>query len=843
VIHGVLDIRFRFIAMMVASALAGSTAVADETAQGSTDRQSRDDQQQKAEKQSPDDRWAAQGWPLVQNVCHDCHNADDREAELDLSQLGDPDAFQAIDGSLKRILEIVRFGAMPPEDADQPSDEERKSLVDALDHKLYAASCDLTVRPGRVTARRLNRAEYNHSVRDLFGIDFQPANDFPSDEVGAGFDNNSDVLSLSPILMEKYIEAAEKITEELITDPSAWPKLEQIVAAEQLFVSGDAKLDTANGWFVAPGTFVWTEFEVPTSGTYRLSFRGGASSKDKAPLTVAVYDDTGLLRAFHRMQYFGGGRSASRSLRRIELSKGKQRLYFVPILKPEQESKLEIGESVSEQIANIDDQIIADAKAKRDQEHQRHKEIDAEAYPFLIRQIDLRGPHEYSPAAFSDAYNRVVISEAKQRNNQWRDVSKAASECLRPVMRRAFRGQVSDEEVRAYVDLVTDVVDRGDSYYRGLRVAITGVLVSPRFLFRIETPPEDFEPEPDGSVRLTDHQLATRLSYFLWASTPDEALLDDADDSKLKGAVIDNHVRRMLQDPRADALATQFAAQWLGLRNLERHEADNDRFAAFTPTLRAAMKRETELLFLHLVRENKPIADLLTCDFTFVNDELASHYGIDGVQQKDFKRVSLVDLPRRGVLSHASVLTLTSNPQRTSPVKRGKWILENIIGTPPPDPPAGVPDLEETKTAKADASFREQLELHRASPACASCHRVMDQLGFGLEQFDPIGGFRESERDRPVDSSGELPGGLAFDGAVELTKILAEGDVENFAGVVVERLMTFALGRELSPTDRCTVAEIVENAEENGFKWVDLILEVVRSPQFQYYDLPSVDLE
>lgn len=835
--------RFRLIAMFVAVAFAGSAICADEPLAKSADDQVVSDQKTSGEQESPDDRWVADGWPLIQSYCLDCHNPDDREGEIDLSGLGDPDAFRTVDGSLKRILEMIRFGAMPPEDSDQPSDEERKLLVEIMDDRLYAASCDLRPRPGKVTARRLNRAEYNHTIRDLFGIDFQPAKDFPSDEVGAGFDNNGDVLSLSPILMEKYMEAAEHIAEQVITDPSDWPKVATIVPGDQLFVAGDAQLDTANGWFVAPGTFVWTDFDVPTSGTYRLSFRGGASTKQKAPITVAVYDDAGRLRAHHRMQYFGGGRNASRSLKRIKLSKGKQRLYFVPILQPDQETELEIDETVSQQIANIGDHTIAEAQAFREQQHEPHDQIDFDAYPFLIRQIDLRGPHKYSPEAFSEAHNRVVIRAATQVNNQWRNAEQSAAECLKPLMRRAFRGAVSDEEVQAYAGLVTEAVERGDSYYRALRVALTGVLVSPRFLFRIESPPEAFEQQADGSVRLTDHQLATRLSYFLWASTPDEPLLEDADDEALTGQVIDAHVRRMLQDPKADALATQFAAQWLGLRNLDRHEADREQFAAFTPSLREAMKRETELLFMHMVRANKPIADLLTCDFTFINDELASHYGIKNIGHKKFEQVSLIDTPRRGVLSHASVLTLTSNPGRTSPVKRGKWILENIYGTPPPDPPAGVPELEQTKTAKRDATFREQLELHRASPTCASCHRVMDQLGFGLEQFDPIGGFRKKERNRTVDSSGALPGGPSFNGAIELTEILAKSEVENFAGVVAERLMTFALGRELSPDDRCTVTEIVENTLQNDFKWEDLILEVVHSRQFQYYDLPAMDLE
>ena len=790
---------------------------------------------------SADVGWIESGWPLVQNFCVDCHNADNQEAELDLSTLGDTEKFQQNSGSMKRILEMIRFGAMPPEDADQPSDEQRKTLVNALDQKLCAVSCDLRPRPGKVAARRLNRAEYNHSIRDLFGIDAEPANDFPSDEVGSGFDNNGDVLSLSPVLMEKYMEAAEGIALQVVTDPTTWSSIKATVGGEQLFVSGDAKLDSSGGWFLRQDSFVWIDVEVPVSGFYMVAIRGGRAINDQKKTTVAIYDESGKLLGTHRLNYFGGDRKATRSEKRLELSAGKHRLFFEPL--EDDEKELSVGETVSERFANLDVQIVSDAAKRREEEHERHKEIDPVEFGCLFRQIDVSGPTDYRPDAFSDAHNRVVVSRARMLGNRWQGVKESAFECLTPLIRRAFRSEVSKEDVQPYVDLVIDSTDRGESYYRGLQVAITGMLVSPRFLFRVETPPDNWAAEPDGSIRLTEHQLATRLSYFLWASTPDDELLSAAVAGKLKDHAVADQVRRMLADPRSDALATQFAAQWLGLRNLDEHEADADRFAAFTPTLRDAMKRETELLFMHMVRENRPIAEILSCDFTFANKELAAHYGIAGIESDGFQRVSLSDLPRRGVLSHASVLTLTSNPGRTSPVKRGKWILENILGTPPPDPPAGVPDLEEAKTAKADASFREQLEVHRSSPTCASCHRVMDQLGFGLEQFDPIGGFRQTERDKPVDASGELPGGRSFNGAIELTEILANSEANAFAGAVVERLMTFALGRELSPADRCTVNEIVKKTAESSYRWIDLIQEVVASRQFRYYDVQDLRVE
>jgi hypothetical protein len=774
----------------------------------------------------------------------ECHNPDTPEGELDLGTLGSLETFDQNMGSMQRILEMVRFGAMPPEDAEQPSDEQRQRLVTELDRSLYATSCDQRPRAGKVAARRLNRAEYNHTIRDLFGIDIQPANDFPSDEVGAGFDNNGDVLSLSPILMEKYLEAAEMVADQVVQDPTQWPQVEQIVGGENLFVVGDARLDSAGGWFLTPESFLWVDLDVPASGRYRLAIRGGRGLDDGQKTTFAIYDDSGLLLGTHQLKYFGGKQRSVRSEKRLELKKGKVRLFFQAVETPTDE--LIVGETVSELFANLNDDIVTAAIAQQGEQHERLAEIDSAAYPWLMRQIELRGPTDYAPDAFSEAHNRTVIRAAKQTGDRWQFVPESARDCLRPLLRRAFRGPVADDEVQPYIDLVAEVVQRGESYYRGLQVAITAMLVSPRFLFRIETPPPtddavvSDQPKPDGSsvqsVALTQHQLATRLSYFLWASMPDEELLTAADNGELVGEGIDDQVLRMIADPKAEALATQFAAQWLGLRNLDEHEPDLEKFAAFTPSLRESMKRETELLFLHMVRENRPIRELIQSDYTFLNRELAAYYGVPNIDQDEFEQVSLGSAPRRGVLTHASVLTLTSNPGRTSPVKRGKWILENILGSPPPDPPPGVPELEATEAANAAASLREQLDLHRTNPTCASCHKVMDQLGFGLEQFDAIGGFRELERKRPIDASGALPGGRTFNGAIELSEILATSESTAFAGVVVERLMTYALGRELSPADRCTVAEIVTQTTANENRWIDLILEVIRSRQFQYYD-------
>ena len=406
-------------------------------------------------------------------------------------------------------------------------------------------------------------------------------------------------------------------------------------------------------------------------------------------------------------------------------------------------------------------------------------------------------------------------------------------------MEMAFRGPVSEDEVRPYAQLAEQATKEGKSFHQGMQIALSAVLVSPRFLFRVETPPEGSEPNESGDIPLTQHQLATRLSYFLWSSTPDQRLLDQADRNQLKPERLGDVVKRMLEDPKADALATDFAAQWLGLRNLSGHDADSERFPTFDDDLKSAMDRETQLLFLHVLRNNMPISEFLTADYSFLNRELAKHYGLETAGGPEFKgnafeKVSLKETPRRGLLSHASVLTLTSTPTRTSPVLRGKWILENILGVKAPEPPAGVPNLDEAKKAGETATLREQLELHRQSPTCASCHRVMDELGFGLDDFDAIGKYRTEDAGKPIDASGALPDGREFNGGAQLSEMLAETEIDGLAKTLVERLLTFAIGRELTPDDRCAIDEIVAKTKPNGYRLADLVTEVVQSRPFQF---------
>ncbi|MCG8651138.1 MAG: DUF1592 domain-containing protein [Pirellulales bacterium] len=777
-------------------------------------------------------RWRQKGWPLLQKYCLDCHNSETAEAELDLSSF---DSLQAIEnggGAMQRVLEMVRFGAMPPEDADLPSAADRKALVAALDQTLYAASCDLRPRAGKVTIRRLNRAEYNHSIRDLFGVDLRPADAFPSDEVGAGFDNNGDVLSLSPMLMEKYFAAAELVASQALVDPADLPRLDQTYPGDQLFIHGEVKTGRFNGRFLSPDAFAWIEIEVPLTGEYRVKLYGGNTEKQQPPTTLAVYDDNGLLRGKQDLKYYGGSGSSDRAELRLQFQKGVHRLILEPIDDPPR--KLVPGKTRSEKFAQLKPEWQAQAAANRKKRLKPDDGFDSSKFPFMIRRIGIAGPTSPPPELIPPKQAEILRKRPRRQGDRLQGVREAAITSLQPLMRKVFREPVTPEEVEPYADLVVQATRRGESYYRGMQIAISGLLMSPRFLFRVETPP-DRALEPGEETRLSQHQLATRLSYFLWSSTPDERLLEDADHHRLDEKRLAGHIRRMLADPKSEALASQFAAQWLGLRNLDEHEVDADLLADFSEAFKSTLARETELVFLHMVRQNRPVAELLTADYSYLNETLARHYGIQGVQGEDFRKVSLRGTSRRGILSHASVLTLTSNPARTSPVKRGKWVLENILGTPPPDPPAGVPELEDSPTADTGATLREQLEVHRASPSCAACHRVMDQLGFGLEQYDAVGRYRQRDaKGAAIDASGQLPGGRSFDGAARLSEVLGKSERKAFATTVVTRLLTFAIGRELTPGDRCTVDEIVAETASDGHRLVDLIFAVVNSRPFQY---------
>lgn len=790
--------------------------------------------------------WQQDGWPLIQKFCIECHNQEFQEAEVDLSLMQSEGTASDNSEMWDRALQMIRFGAMPPEDATMPTEAERRQLADTIDRTLYKVACDLRPKAGRVTARRLNRTEYNNSIRDLFGIDFHVADDFPSDEVGGGFDNNADVLSMPAMLLEKYIDSAERVTSLVILDPKELQSTEQERSGDGIGVVGNSKTESFYGRILEISSFAWVEFDVKQSGKYRIRVEGSGWNAKRPAQAYCVYDELGMpLYAGEFSQRSGGGDSHSATFSR-DLEAGKRIFIVAPLdqlpddydeTKPETIGKFPM-------LDRLDENALRAGREQFGKPLSVDSEVEGDELRLMVRKVEIEGPVEFAQAEIPTSQAKILKRVARQRRGEYEGVEQAAIECLKPLMERTFRRPVDADELGRYVDLVKRATDRGTSFHRGMQIAITAMLISPHFLFRVELPEPGVEPDDAGEYRLTNLQLASRLSYFLWSSTPDDELLQAAKNGKLHDEKqMLWQIDRMLADSRASSLADEFAAQWLGLRKLSGLERDADQFGEFDAKLRDSMARETKTLFMHVLHENQSVVDLLDANYTFVDETLAKFYGLPWEQGTgdrsteepsdglEFRRVSLEGTPRRGVLTHASVLTVTSYPTRTSPVQRGKWILENILGTPPPEPPPNVPELEATKSAPG-ATIREQLALHRANPACASCHRVMDQLGFGFENFDAIGRHRS---DTQIDASGELPGGRKFNGGKELAETLKATESTKFASTVTGKLLGFSLGRELSPEDRCAIDKIVADNEKSNFRLADMVKSIVLSRPFQYF--------
>ncbi len=633
--------------------------------------------------------------------------------------------------------------------------------------------------PGRVTARRLNRYEYNNTIRDLLAVDFEPAADFPADDSGYGFDNIGDVLSLSPVLMEKYLAAAEKIARAAIV-PVAIPK-----PTAQRHTGADNIPGRVRNVLTVAHRF-------PVEGDYEFLINLNGRP-DPAHLLLAVDG-----RALPEVQVVSA----------VEDRRSAQLRAHVPM-----------GEHI------LAARPIPDGPHAPDSDFESGKSARPESEP-SIGAIEIRGPYNPVTPPPSESYRRIfTCSRPGERTIE------CARADLANLASRAYRRPVTRQEVDGLVRFVEMALRQGDGFEQGIQVAVEAILVSPHFLFRIE---RDRDPtDAQAAHQLTDFELATRLSYFLWSSMPDQQLFHLAAKKKLHNPkTLEAQVRRMLADPKSKALVENFGGQWLQLRNLDTAKPDPDRFPLFTPALRRDMKRETELFFESIIHQDRSILDFLDADYTFLNGRLAAFYGIPRVGGSDFQRVDLSpEYHRGGVLTQASVLTVSSYPNRTSPVIRGKWILENLLNTPPPPPPPNVPNLDE-KAIGSSASLREQLEQHRANPACRGCHARMDPLGFSLENYDAIGRWRTEDGKFPIDADGRLPNGRTFDGALGLKEILL-ADKPAFTRCLAEKLLTYALGRGLEDYDRTAVQSIVDRTVAAGYKFSALILQIVQSVPFR----------
>jgi len=713
--------------------------------------------------------------PLLAKYCFDCHSGKDADGGVALDGCSEEAARSTDRAVWQKVMRQLQGQAMPPRDAEQPSEAERATLTDWIGGFALKPDCSQGERPGRVTLRRLNRAEYNNTIRDLFGVEIAPADDFPSDDVGYGFDNIGDVLSVSPVLMERYLLAAEKVAEAVIFAADVDTAAVRLLAGQQLNSTGEFGHDV----------------EFPESGSYVIRVRAAGLLAGPDPPMMTISFDQKVKRKVD----VRNGRPLFRDFDvKLNVAAGKHRI----------------------DVGFLNDFYAEDPVTK--------KKADRN---LAVQRIAVLGPIGLMPDPLPEPHLRFFKKPIDPRGTRGEQYDQA-KEILKPLASRAFRRRATDVEVEALADVYEAAREGGQSIERAMQAAVTALLAAPSFLFRAEQDP------PPGKIRrLGGFELAARLSYFLWSSMPDDALFRaaargelDTDEQVVATAL------RMLRDERARALVENFAGQWLQLRSLEDHAPDRKRFPAFDDDLRMAMRKETEEFFWSIVRDDRSVLEFLDADYTFVNERLAKHYGIPGVTGDSLVRVALDPARRGGLLGQASVLTVTSNPTRTSPVKRGKWILENLFAAPPPAPPPNVPELEKAEGGPLTGTLRQRMEQHRADPACAACHQLMDPLGFGLENYDAVGGWRTQDGDTAVDAGGELPGGRSFKGPKELRRVLLDRKDE-FRRCLAEKLLTYALGRGLEWYDACAVERISERLAAEGDRFSVLVAEIVKSPAFR----------
>lgn len=727
--------------------------------------------------------------PVMEKYCIDCHNDKKQKGDVNLLPVLSNPKLEDNRKVWEKVAEVLEGGDMPPEKKPQPSDGQRDLMIKFIDGQLAKADCNGPVNPGKVTIRRLNREEYRNTIRDLMGVDFNPE-DFPNDEVGYGFDNIGDVLSLPPMLMEKYMIAADEIVHKaIVLNTEAKPEVKKIRGDE--FKSADSAavrpLENKVLGLYREGDGV-AKYSAPRAGeyTFRVKAYGELAGPELPKLALRV--DGKDVTVFN----VGNENKAKTYEARTTLPAGAHQVSVAFL-------------------NNYNDANNPDPKLRGD----RNVFVDS---------IDIQAPPGPAPA-LPESHKRLIT-----RMPQPGQEHEVAMEILGRFLPEAYRRPVMPAEVERVAKFVDLAQKNGGSFLEGVQTAFQAALCSPYFLYRWELDPANAK---QGDTRdLTDYEIASRLSYFLWSSKPDSELFALAAKGELhKPEVLQKQVTRMLADWRARALVNNFGDQWLQIRNIWEVGIDPDTFPKWKDELKGLMKEETERFFEAIIKEDHPVTDLIDSDFTFLNEELANYYGIKDVKGKEFRRVTLPkDSPRGGVLTQGAVLVSTSTPTRTSPVIRGKWILEQILGTPPPPPPPDVPPLQEQKSINQTTSVRQRLEQHRSRAECAGCHAKMDPLGFALENFDATGAWRDNDGKFPIDASGQLVNGTAFSGPRELKRIL-KGD-KKFVRSITQKMLTYALGRGLERYDKCSVDAIVAKVAPQGNHFSALVTAIVTSDPF-----------
>jgi mono/diheme cytochrome c family protein len=720
--------------------------------------------------------------PLFRVTCSECHNDREASAGVNLNNFMAVETLEENRDEWDVILLKLRTGEMPPIEVEYP-EEQIKQVIGFLEAEFKRADANVKPDPGRVTARRLNRTEYTNTIRDLLAVDFRADRNFPTDDSGEGFDNIGDILTVSPLLMEKYISAAERIAASAV---AADPLPKPVEVEYSLRYRNLRRLDPSN-----------------VEATHRIDFDAeydiriglpGERPQDAAPVTLGLWVDGRLVQT------------------KVIETKPSGLVYFNPYSEEQMRVSLPEGDHRF-RLGFIDDPYVKTLA---------REEVYRDRVNKWVGSMTIVGP--FPSAEEKASRKKIFVCDPNTEGDACVD------RILSTLARRAYRRPVSANDVRTLKRFVTLAQADGLSVEKGIGLAIQAMLVSPHFLFRIE---RDLYPDdPARAHRVSDVELASRLSYFIWNSMPDDELLDLAERKELsKPEVLDAQVKRLLTDPRSSALSENFAGQWLETRNLDAIKPDPQKFPDWTPELRDAMKMETRLFFDAILRDNRPISEFINARYTFLNEFLANFYGVEGVTGPDFRRVDLTTDQRGGVLSQGSVLAVSSYPTRTSVVIRGKYVLQNILGTPPPPPPPDVPALDEAAIG-ATMSTRQQMELHRTNAICASCHSKMDPLGFGLENYDAIGKWRTQDGNFPVDSSGVLPSGESFSTPAEMREVLT-GMLPEFSRALTEKMLIYALGRGLERYDRHTVQSITGRLAEQGYGLQTLVMEVVRSLPFQ----------
>ena len=756
---------------------------------------------------------------VVNETCRRCHNDRARVGNLSLDRF-DVARASADRPLAEKIIRKVRTGLMPPAGAARPGEADLQALAATLETLVDESAAGRPPDGGR-SFQRLNRAEYERSVRDLLALDVRAADYLPLDTKSGGFDNVADAQMLSPTLMNGYLRAAAEISRLAVGDAAAGPR--EATYKVTRWVSQREQVEGAP-YGSRGGISVVHNFPADADYRFRVSFHhettgelfgSGRSALHTAEhperIEISIDGERAALLDIDRWMHVSDPDGVNLRTGPIRVAAGPHRVSAVFIRHLEGPAQ----DLISPHEWSLSSTSVANAYGVTSLPH--------------LRDLAIRGPID--PVGVSDTPSRRRIFSC--RPAEGRDAAACAREIVARLGTAAYRRPLSADEVQSVMALY----DRGATeggFEAGVRMALEGILASPHFVFRFEPPPAGADPADPFAV--PDHALASRLSFFLWAAGPDAELVDLAAAGRLSDpAVLDAQVRRMLADPRSEALATRFAAQWLRLPDLDALHPDVRTYPDFDEQLKRAMRRETELFFHHLVREDRSLIELLTADYTFVNERLARHYRLPGVAGEGHRRVTWpAGHPRRGLLEHGSVLTLTSYADRTSPVLRGKWVMEVLLGSPPPPPPPDVPDLEDTAAASDGRllSVRERLERHRRSPACSSCHRMMDPIGLALERYDVTGARRIKDNGNPVDTAGELYDGTPVASAADLRAALLERPGA-IAGAFAENLMAWALGRRIEYFDMPAVRGVVRAAEADGLRLSRFILEIVRSPAFR----------